>query len=141
MDVMGRAVGGEDLLEVGGDAAGEVADRPRRPGDREVVAGARQHARVAVEIAQEAADERRLADAGLAGEPSQAPIVPQIAPDRSSVRSGMRRAPRRAFRLSMPKRANDTTLSTARRTGNGVIAGHGRRPRRRRALTRRPDRN
>jgi hypothetical protein len=66
LDLVRRRAPGEGLSERRRDAADEVADRPERPRDREVVARPEQGARVEPEVGHEPRDERRLADAGLA---------------------------------------------------------------------------
>src|SRR5262249_43408672 len=53
--------------------------------------------------------------------PAHAPIVPDTSADRSRVFSGIRRAPRRARRLSMPNSANDARFSTTSTTRRAFI--------------------
>ncbi len=77
VDLVRRRAGGQRLLQRRRQRAGQVVDRAERPRDREVVAGAEQHARVVIEIGDEAGDERGLADPGLAGHDDDATVAPR----------------------------------------------------------------
>jgi hypothetical protein len=65
LDVVRRRTGPERIVERRRGAAGKVAKGTERPRDRKVVARADENTRVVGEIADEALDERGLADAGL----------------------------------------------------------------------------
>src|SRR4029078_4210728 len=75
LDLVQRGVGRERTLELRRNGAGEVADRAERPRDRQVVARSEQHARVRLKAADEAANERRLANAGLSGDEDSAALA------------------------------------------------------------------
>ena len=64
LDHVRRRPGRERLRELGRRVR-EVAERAQRSRDRQVVTGAHQHPRPVVDIGEEPADQRRLADPGL----------------------------------------------------------------------------
>jgi hypothetical protein len=75
VDLVRRRAGRQRVREAGRDAAREIAERPQRARDRQVVAGARENARAAVEIVQEAPHQGGLPDPGLAADADGPPFA------------------------------------------------------------------
>ena len=77
LDLVRGGAGGKSRRELSRDRAREVSKRAERPRDRQVVAGADERSRPAVEIVYEPRRESCLADAGLAGDEDHAARAPR----------------------------------------------------------------
>jgi hypothetical protein len=75
VDLVRGGAARERAPELRPDRVGEVVQRPERPRDREVVAGPDEDARARADVADEARDERRLADPRLARDDDDPPFA------------------------------------------------------------------